>query len=633
MIRVGLDTNGDGFICAEALPGDALNLIPDAVRYAALPITTEGEAGYFLNTRDTPYGTREFTIGLQASVFSAFVLGREGASVNHIPITPGQTYSAGVWVRAQVDDGLVPITLRLLDQTLATAATAQIIPTTEWQRMTVIFTAPPTSTHLCFSVEKAPGFVYTVLYAAGFMLVEGESLPAGFNSGDERDLRDMITPDVLSAAWQLGFAQPYDPAAQPTEGHLTVHNVEGRYSPEQAGAYALTPGSLVRIWSDDTLLFTGRLASVEPEGGNLGARRAVLHLHGPEQTLQQVLIKSTLHLNVQAQTVIESVLNHDALLHFNREIDSGLLVFPFVGDTWGDGLSAWRILTEVAEAEMGRCFSDRRGHILFYDRDHLYGAPIQTTLTDRFDALRIIYGDLMVNHMQVRLRPRELGTPGSVLWRLSSPQRIPANGCLTMTVRLRDDSGQNIAGTAILPPVANQDYVANSLANGTGTNMSDDITITVSGEGSAITLTLCNSAAQDAYLRPGSVIRGTPLIQGDALVVERTNAESIAAYGQRTLRFNIPYYIDAEEADLLLFLQMARRGQPSGAVRELTISPREPEALALTLFDRLFIQEGHTGHNRDYFIIAELHHIDLAGARHRITWTLEPVSPELVQPE
>jgi hypothetical protein len=43
------------------------------------------------------------------------------------------------------------------------------------------------------------------------------------------------------------------------------------------------------------------------------------------------------------------------------------------------------------------------------------------------------------------------------------------------------------------------------------------------------------------------------------------------------------------------------------------------------LFDVVRLRETHTAHDALYHIIAEAHDITLGGARHRITWTLEPL--------
>lgn len=631
--QVALDKNGDGFICLDSLPGDALNLLPHAIEYAPLSFDTSSSTTAALHSDETLYGLRRFRITFTGSGAGAFDLGKVGGTIDSIPVSASSPYSVGVWVRGITDYTALPLDLNVYNQSGGLIASVSQGPGVDWTRHTVTFTTGVSDTHIYISLEKPAGHPSMEVNATGYMLVAGDTLPDAFNTGAASDLDDAITPDVVAMHWRLGFAKPYDAVSAPTVGRIIVRNRDGAYSPELA-AITLDPGTPVRIRvtldSQTFTLFTGAIRSVEPETGSLAGRTATIYLTGPEQRLADVRILTPLLVNTQAKAVIEAALNHPALNRHNRSLDDGVSTFAYVGDTWEDGIPSLRAIRRIVEAERGRFFSDRNGHLVFHDRAHA-ASSASATFADEFDALTYTYGETLVNHVRVAIRPRAVGSAGSVIWTLSTPQRIPPGECRTVTARLRDSAGNPMGATNVTAPVPTTDYSANTASDGSGTDVTAQVSVTIASGGtyaSAITLEVCNASGADAYLLAGAQIRGTPLIQGDAMRVEAIDMPSVLQHGLHVLEYNLPYFVTAEEAEELAQAQVDRFKTPSGAVKTLTLSSRTrlPDALPLTLFDTITVTETRTGHSGDYAIIAEEHTVDLGGFRHVVTWLLEAIA-------
>jgi hypothetical protein len=96
-------------------------------------------------------------------------------------------------------------------------------------------------------------------------------------------------------------------------------------------------------------------------------------------------------------------------------------------------------------------------------------------------------------------------------------------------------------------------------------------------------------------------------------------------HSPQALRFDLPALDSVGQAESLARYELARRKTPRGHARSLTLSGSNHAAqiLARTLFDRITVQESQTGHDADYFIVAEAHTVDLGSTRHHVTWTLE----------
>ncbi len=461
-----------------------------------------------------------------------------------------------------------------------------------------------------------------------------------------------ISADVLALDWRLGLAAPYESAAAPSAARITVRSPAGAYSPERTPLY---PGTPVRIQSADGAAvrthFTGLVRSVEPQPGDQGARTAVIHARGLEFDLDECRIRLPPLVNTRADAVIAAALDaaplrrpvlkgrwlvgragHSELgtntrlpgLALPRSLETGKTALAYVGDTWGDGIPAGEAVRQAAEAERGRFFISRQGTAVFYNRHHLLkDRTPQAVFADDMDGLAYSYGAGLVSRVRVRFSPRVVGAAESELWALGEPHRLPP-GFSRIIARFVESDGRPMGALEVLPPARGVDFSASSAADGSGANLSDQVTVMLRAAGfSAAELDIHNRAVGPVYL--WARLRGTPLYQGDPLVVERVNLYGQAVYGLESLDFNLPALDSAAQADQLARYELARRNLPRGVAASLTLSSpaHRPHILARTLFDRITIREAQTGQDADYFIVAEAHRVGLGGARHEVTWTLE----------
>jgi len=142
---------------------------------------------------------------------------------------------------------------------------------------------------------------------------------------------------------------------------------------------------------------------------------------------------------------------------------------------------------------------------------------------------------------------------------------------------------------------------------------------------SAALLEIRNRAQRDAFLQAGARLRGTPLYAGDPLLIEQVSYGSLVFHSPQMLVFDLPALDSVAQAESLARYELARRKAPRGHIRSLTLSSHlhAAQIVARTLFDCITVREGQTGHDTDYFIVAESHVVDAGGWRHHVTWTLE----------
>jgi hypothetical protein len=475
------------------------------------------------------------------------------------------------------------------------------------------------------------------------------------DDGDWVDANEAFTQQVTRMAWRLGMAAAYDSMAAPSWGRITVNNLDAAFSPEVAAAWQ--PGRRVRIQGDGVTLFVGIIDYIAPQGGALSPRAAVIHLCSMERALQQARIRLPPRLNVRANQVTQAILdvvplraptlglswqlgvsgfgNLNSSARFGqpypRSLETGRTLLAYVGDTWGQGISAWAALQQLVENERGRFYFARDGVATLLNRHHtLADNTLQATLANDAEAMTYRYGDDLVNLVSVQILPRAVGPANSVLWQQNSATEII--GARTLTAPFRDADDQPMGALSIIPPQPYTDYTINARADGTGADLTKFFSVVLrNADFSAATLEISNRGNLKGFLQSGARLRGTPLYSAPPLLVEQRDQVSINRHSLRALTLTLPLVSSVEDADQISRYELARRAQPRGVVSQITISNRSHPAhiLARTLFDRVRVQDSHNNHSADYFIIAEQHTVDLGGWQHQAEWTLEPAAAHL----
>lgn len=435
-----------------------------------------------------------------------------------------------------------------------------------------------------------------------------------------------ISADVIDVRWRLGMEAPFDPISAPSKATVTVMNTSRLYSPESIGA-RVQVGDLLRIADTvEGILYTGWVREIEPQTGDQGTLQAHIHASGPETELQDRIVTAPLMVNVRTSEVVHSVLGVVPLTRYTLTADVGVTILPYAGDTWWGGVPAMRAIREAVEAEGGRFISTHGGSLTFLNRYHLArNRTVQATFTDSASSLTLTSGRNLANQIRVEVRPRTLGNDGDPVWRLFSPQRVPA-GISEFVARFRSESGLPMGALSVYVPVAGTDYTVNTLSNGTGANVTAQVTLSlISISGGAARVRVNNTTGANAYLLAGAKLRGTPLISGDEQLIEVTDTQSMIDYGAAALSRSLPLIESVAAALEIAHFELSRRKTPRTLAHQLSIDLyAHPAALGLTLFDVIRVIDTHTAHDGIYRIIAEAHEVTHGGAAHRITFTLEP---------
>ena len=239
----------------------------------------------------------------------------------------------------------------------------------------------------------------------------------------------------------------------------------------------------------------------------------------------------------------------------------------------------------------------------------------------------------LLNRIKVTTYPREVDAAAtSVLYSLSNTNTtVSAGATLTIDAAYTDPNQKaaRVGGTAMVTPVPTTDFTMNTLANGTGTNLTGSFTVTPTFGANSAKLIIVNGSSSDGFIT-FLQLRGKGIYTYDQTISTSEDTASQYAYGINTLSYDMPYQdtltVGQSAADYFKYVYK----NPLTYLRDITIDANSSPtlmtyALAREISDRITVSETVTGLSADYFINAVNLSIT-ANNQISATWTLAPSS-------
>jgi len=257
-------------------------------------------------------------------------------------------------------------------------------------------------------------------------------------------------------------------------------------------------------------------------------------------------------------------------------IDSDYLI-PY----WWEDRRAFSALNDLAETEGGYFFVDAAGNAAYYSQ--FYEPPIVATF-DQSEVLKNISTlrpwESVRNRIRANANPVRLGSSQEI-WRLLETPVLAVGESRIIWASYNVDN-QNVAGVDVITPAATTDYLANSKADGTGTNLTSSITLTFAAFGEAARIRLFNNSSTPAFITLLK-IRGKPLTQSAPLF-----SEVIIPPATRLFTSDTPWrQTSAQASDFaswLSFFIASSKTYPT-----IKIESRPDKQFEMDLFDRVSI--------------------------------------------
>lgn len=245
-------------------------------------------------------------------------------------------------------------------------------------------------------------------------------------------------------------------------------------------------------------------------------------------------------------------------------------------------------------------------------------------------AMTTTYNNYFTNRVTAKVYPRQEDTSNQILFALQKPLSLDAGETRDdYNVTFKDPTGGSakITSRAMVDPVEDTDYTMNSLADGTGTDLTEDLTVTVVYGTNGASYTLTNTGSTDGYITKLQA-RGKGIYTYDAIEYMSSDTVSEAVMGVYNKTLDLKYQDDAnvaqEFADYIRYNYDGVGTVPETVTIAANLSDLHMWAfLQLEIGDGVYVSETVTG-LADYCIINGYSFTVLDNGHVLFTWNLMP---------
>jgi len=345
------------------------------------------------------------------------------------------------------------------------------------------------------------------------------------------------------------------------------HGQQGAYSPDHANALAgWDIGNLIELritYSGTTYYkFTGKLSQIIPMAGQYQSE--IVNCVAVDWMDEAAISKVkgvTVQSNKRSDELIKDLVDNAVTVPpKSTDYAEGQSTFVTAFDNLLDAqTSVLRALYDCVISELGYLYvkgdTTGGGVLTFEDR---HARPTAGAAVGSFDntmtGLDVSRGrDGIINTVYVVVHPRTTDDATSVLYELTttgSTPSIPPLSTITISCPYREASinAYRVAAATIETPVSATDWIANTASDGSGSNITTDVSVTVKTQAAnAVDLEITNNNVTSTAYLTTLQIRGTAISDVTETVMSATDDVSMNKYGERDSRIDMKYESNAGE--------------------------------------------------------------------------------------
>ena len=482
---------------------------------------------------------------------------------------------------------------------------------------------------------------------------------------DFSDSGEDITARTLNIEFRRGNDYASQLVGKAVAGVLIadLNNESGDYSTfNTSGALYgnLLPGRKVKLTGNDgtttRTLWQGFVDTIQPIPSAVGANIARLKAIGPLGYLNKYEVSTALQANKYTGALIGSILDAAGWPDDDRDIDTGIIQLPRF---WAQSTKTLQALRLVEETESSLLEESADGKVVYRDRHarskDTKSTTSQATYTDAgggalaysqielIDPLKFIY-----NELTAKLTPlsgswilgtsaldkdAQMGVDAEVLWTYpatgpSSPS-ISAGAPRTFTAQY-PNSGSGSTSSAVdfwTDVTATTDYLANDSSDGSGTNRTSSISVSLTKRAQSMDIALTNGHSGAVYITKLQA-QGHKITTKDTFSVTATDSTSQTAFGKRVYPHPGKFLPDSQEAQNWGDFHVAAWKDPVPLLRVTLVGNRSTATLTDIMSRDISDLVTVTATNdaglglSEGFFVEQLHHTIDAQLNHRATFTL-----------
>ena len=439
-----------------------------------------------------------------------------------------------------------------------------------------------------------------------------------------------------------------NPLGQYSPGHANVKTgwtigADVRVSFDPNIALASSDGDAIQSSDGDalevakTIRFIGRVTNIDPEAGQHLTRRCHVMCEDYMGLLADAVIREiSAQVDATDMALLTSIYN--ALESDSKPpyllLDDAIDTYPTALDDVSAGQPAMGLMKDVLDSCFG-ILAQRGDGVLFVKNRNArtYDDSLGTFDDDDIRTLRNPTAKRQLfNRVEVEMPQIVIGASNEVLTSAvgQDNEGVDDGETIEQWLNYRDpnDTSSNpvaIGGTSFVAIVSGTDYVFNSAADGTGSNVTASMTVTASPFAGSVKFSITNNSGAPAY-RITLQQRGLAIRRYKPITIVSESAQS---YGVRRLGISLRYQDARSVTEFIADFIRSQYEEVSDRPEMVELQVMRSEtnlrhALERESVDRITLSETATGLSADAFIQS----ISLRYRRKILTceWTLAPQS-------
>ncbi len=327
--------------------------------------------------------------------------------------------------------------------------------------------------------------------------------------------------------------------------------------------------------------------------------------------------------------ILGDILDYADVDSGSRQLDLGTTLVPslFSPPIWG--VQATDEIHRLQDEEDGFAYVDGHGYWRLENRTHRSGGPhtaSQVTVKEVNDGANAFFSELVWDdgaaniENVVFVRIRDATTQGlQTAWTLKEKPSFASNE--TKDFLAESEDYDVVAGQ--LTPLENTDYDANTAQDGSGTDISGELTVThpntadFNGKG---TLIRVKFGATAGYLTLLKLRTLNAFLFDDPLLVLAEDAASKSTYGQRVKSIEARWTREVAVAQATADSRLARKKDPKTVLNVVVSNGSRANLMLIlqrTFSDRVAVAYSDMGINGDFFV--EGHRLTVGEGWTRVT--------------
>ena len=422
-----------------------------------------------------------------------------------------------------------------------------------------------------------------------------------------------------------------------------------------------TRGAKIRITGtfrgQTEVIWIGRIMSIDSDDLNWGNEQARLMAVDYMNVPVDFPMKgATIALNQRIDEALTLILARLSLQPEATDFDTGLFTFPAVFDNVQRKTMALSEFTKLANSELGYIYVKQDGtlvaenmtarqgwravdtitipelwivstdieFLLLEDGDFLLQEDGYKLLLDDgtldpevteapwifFDAENyniLMSEDSLLNASIIRAHPVITDTSLKVLYKLGTPLFVPSGQTVQFSAHYTDPSGLNqVSGTNMQAVTATTDFLANSAADGSGTNYTADVDVFVTYYGDIAFYSIVNNATSGVYMTLLQA-RGYGIYYANSIESSKEDTDSQDLYGYAPFQLDMKYQKDTYLADMFGLSVIEEYREPKSRITKIKYlanlnKNHMMSFLMLSIGSLILGQEDRSGLNNNYYI-------------------------------